>query len=699
MSRDLHMRGARAVGVSLVALLAAMLSGVACGKALAPPSPNGSERFSVVSNGQKVGHVIATRRGRSVEVDYFESNNGRGPKFREQFTLDDRGLPIAGVTRGTGGMDEPIREQFSRRSGLAKWRTLNDAGSARPAGAAIYVAGEYSPWATALYARAALQSPGQRIAALPGGELSVERLREVEVDAGGTRRRVTAYALWGLGSAPSVVLLDPDGRLFAAPAFFRVTVPEGLESQATALEALSAQLTAEYAARLASALVHRPPGPIYLRNVRVFDSGQRTVSPPQTVVIHERRIAGLRAEADPVPAGATVIDGGGGTLLPGLHDMHSHLGSVWTGLLHVASGVTSIRDLGNSNRALADLTRRIERGEVIGPRVTALGFIEGRSPFSTRSDFVVGGAEAALDSVRWYADRGYTGIKIYNSFNPDWVAPVAAEAHRLGLRVSGHVPAFMSSERAIRDGYDEINHINQLMLSLVIDVPRDDTRTTFRFTALGERVGGLDLQSEPVQRLIGLMQERGTTLDTTLAIFQMLFLAAPGKASPSDAAWLSHMPGPLQRQRMKSQLAIEPQQRERYAAAWRKMLEMTKLLHDRGIRLLPGTDEAAGFMLHSELEAYVAAGIAPAEVLQMATLGSARYLRRDAELGSIERGKLADLLLVDGDPTQDIGAVRKVRMVVKGGDLLFPAEIFERMGIRPFALAPRIEPPRQPALP
>lgn len=685
----------RSARVSLVSLIGVTLclGAISVGRAQSFTSRtgDGTERFSVVSNGQKVGHVIATSRGRSVEVDYFESNNGRGPKFREQFTLDDRGVPIAQTTRGTGGMDEPLLEQFSLRAGRAQWKTLNDAGTARPTAPFLYVTSEFSPWTTALYARAALRSPGQRIAALPNGELRAEKLRDVEVGAGAGRRTVTAYALWGLGSAPSVVLLEADGRLFAAPAFFRVIVPEGLENDAGRLEALSAQLTAEYAARFASTLVHRFAGPIYLRNVRVFDSEHGTTSSPQTVVIHDRRIAGLRADSVAAPVDATVIDGEGGTLLPGLHDMHSHLGAVWTGLLHVASGVTSIRDLGNNNQALAQLMRRVDGGEVIGPRVTPLGFIEGRSPFSARSDFVVSGVDAAIDSVRWYADRGYMGIKIYNSFNPDWVAPVAAEAHRLGLRVSGHVPAFMSSERAIRDGYDEINHINQLMLSLVIDAPRDDTRTTFRFTALGERVGTLDLQSEPVQRLVRLMKERGTTLDTTLAIFQMLFLAEPGKASPSDTGWLAHMPGPLQRQRKKAQLAIQPAQRALYTASWRKMLEMTKLLHDQGIRLLPGTDEAAGFMLHSELEAYAAAGIAPAEVLQMATLGSARYLRRDAELGSIARDKLADLLVVDGDPTQDLGAIRRVRMVVKGGDILFPAEIFERMGIRPFAAPLKIQ--------
>jgi hypothetical protein len=118
--------------------------------------------------------------------------------------------------------------------------------------------------------------------------------------------------------------------------------------------------------------------------------------------------------------------------------------------------------------------------------------------------------------------------------NPDYVKPIAAEAHRLGLHVSGHVPAFMTSERAINDGYDEINHINQLLLMLLIDVTKEDTRTPFRFTAIGERMASLDLTSAPVRALLKLVKDKKITLDPTMATFAPVLLARPGKASFSE---------------------------------------------------------------------------------------------------------------------------------------------------------------------
>jgi hypothetical protein len=154
-----------------------------------------------------------------------------------------------------------------------------------------------------------------------------------------------------------------------------------------------------------------------------------------------------------------------------------------------------------------------------------------------------------LEGVRWYADHGYWQVKLYNSINPEWVAPLAAEAHRLGMRVAGHVPAFMSAERAIQDGYDEITHLNQLLLSLMIDPAKEDTRTPFRFTALGERMGSLDLHGAPFQNLVKLMQAHHTALDPTAAILSEMLLARAGQVTPVDAPWIEHLPGPLQRRR------------------------------------------------------------------------------------------------------------------------------------------------------
>jgi hypothetical protein len=241
----------------------------------------------------------------------------------------------------------------------------------------------------------------------------------------------------------------------------------------------------------------------------------------------------------------------------------------------------------------------------------------------------------------------------------------------------------MTSERAVRDGYDEIHHINQLLLSFLI-TGKEDTRTPFRFTALGERTGTLDLKGEPFQKMLKLMKERKTVLDPTMATFSSLLLTRPGKATPFDAGWIDHVPVTVQRARRSSQLDVKPEQEAAYAASWKKMEEVLVLLNKEGITLVPGTDDVPGFVLHSELEAWVKAGIPAPAALQAATGVGAKFVGLDASLGSVTVGKLADLYLVDGDPTVDITALRKGRLTLKGGKYYYPDEIFTAIGVTPF---------------
>jgi hypothetical protein len=290
--------------------------------------------------------------------------------------------------------------------------------------------------------------------------------------------------------------------------------------------------------------------------------------------------------------------------------------------------------------------------------------------------------------VRWYAARGFAQVKVYNSVPPEWVAPIAAEAHRLGMRVAGHVPAFSSSPRVVRDGYDEVTHINQLLLSFLIDTDTEDTRTPFRFTALGLRLAKLSLEDVRLRQLIAEMKRDSVGHDPTIATFQSLLLARAGTVTPVDAPWLDHAPGPIQRSRKTAQLDIKGDEDSLYRASSDKLRSVLKLLFDDGITLVPGTDDVPGFMLHSELEEWQHAGIPPRDVLRLATLGAAEHLGLGAELGSITRGKRADLVLVPGDPTKNVSLLRQARMVMKDGVVFFPDEIHRAIGVRPFGSRP-----------
>jgi len=658
--------------------------------AIATPAraADGSERLIAILNGEKVGYLNATTTDDRIEVDFHIDENGRGQKTKESIVLGPDGLPHSWSIKGNAWVGAPVDETFAWSTFQARWNSLNDQGVAAVSGPHLYLANDASPYALGLYLKALLAAPDHILPAWPSGSVRAERVRDTQIPVEGGDQPVSVWALWGLDVTPTFVLADASNRFRGTLNAFFLVIPEEWAGAAAMLKDLAASLDVQAAREFTRKTVHRWDVPVYLRNVRVFDPVTGVLSAPTTVVTFRGVITAIGGDLAP-PAEAVSIDGEGGTVLPGLFDVHVHIGA-WDGPLHVAAGVTTVRDMGNDNARLLDLVQEFDGGRILGPRVIRSGFLEGRSPYSAHAGIVVDNLADGLAAVRWYAARGYWQLKIYNSARPEWVPALATEAHRLGMRVAGHVPAFSSSERVVREGYDEVTHINQLLLGFIIDTDKEDTRTPFRFTALGERAGRLDLHGESFQRMVRLMQERGTAHDPTLSLFYAQLLARPGQLTPATAPWADHMPGPVERGLKVATLDMKPDQDAAYRASAQRLLEAVKLLHDAGVRILPGTDYFAGFWLHSELETWQRAGIKPTEILQVATLGCAKYFSLDQQLGTIERGKRADLLLVPGDPTRDVSVIRQVRLVMKDGAVIFPDEVHSAMQIRPFSTRPNV---------
>jgi hypothetical protein len=270
--------------------------------------------------------------------------------------------------------------------------------------------------------------------------------------------------------------------------------------------------------------------------------------------------------------------------------------------------------MGNDNKVLAKLIDRIDSGEIGGPRVIRSGFIEGKSPFSANNGILVDSQQAAIDAVRWYAARGYWQIKIYNSMNPAWVPAMVKEAHALGLRVAGHVPAFATADQMIEAGYDEMTHINQFMLGWVIG-EKEDTRTLFRLTAL-KRLPALDLASAKVQHTIDLMANGHKAIDPTLGIHENLLLNRDGKVPPGAVDYIDHLPIGERRDMLKAWIDTStPGDDAAYRGAFEKIIATTKMLHDRGVFIVFGTDTGGSFTYHRELELYQRAGMTAPEIL------------------------------------------------------------------------------------
>jgi hypothetical protein len=350
--------------------------------------------------------------------------------------------------------------------------------------------------------------------------------------------------------------------------------------------------------------------------------------------------------------------------------------------------------MGNDNARLQQIISQVDSGEIVGPRIIPCGFIEGDSKYSASGGFRVKDLQGAKDAVEWYAQHGYRQIKIYNSFHPEWVADTAALAHQRGMRVSGHIPAFMTSEEAIRAGYDEIQHINQLMLVFFVG-PKDDTRTLARFYLLAENAHSLDLSSPKVTELVNLMKEHHTVLDTTLTAFEGNFTQMQGEIDPSFAAVADRVPVAVRRGWLENSMNVTAKNVATYRASYDKMVQFVGHLYRAGVPLEAGTDDIAGFTLHRELELYVRAGIPPAEALKIATWNGARFTGRLSELGSVEPRKRADLILIDGDPTQNISDIRRMSLVMKDGVVYYPAEVYEAIGVKRLVDPPPVQPAPQ----
>lgn len=648
-----------------------------------------TEKFSVFRKDTSIGRVVVDTNGDAAKIEFDVKDNGRGPTVAEALTLDAGGLPTSWKITGTQTFGGKIDESFERKGTASTWRDSGGPGSAKGP-AKLYVTQSGSPYALQIYARAILKAGG-KLDVLPGGTLTMTKRDAMMLKGPSGDVNVTRYELAGLDLTPTTLLLDDANRLIALPSAGGGITRVGFESENPRLRDLAAKWQGERLASIQKETAKHYPGPVRITNVRLFDPATAKLTAPMSVVVNGNTIAGVQPSDSPVTPGETVIDGAGGTLVPGMTEMHAHI-SAEGALLNLLAGVTSVRDMGNSNPVLDALDKRIESGEVAGPRIVRSGFIEGKSPFNSTNGFVVDTQEKAIEAVRWYASRGYWQIKIYNSITPAWVPAMVAEAHKLGMRVAGHVPAFTNADAMIAAGYDELTHINQLALGWIIK-PGEDTRTLFRLTALG-RLPTLDLDSAPVQSTLDTMKAKGIALDATLGIHENLLLNRDGMVAPGAVDYITHMPIGVQRDLKQAWSNPDTFGGDANAkAAYAKIVDILKRANAKGIFIVPGTDTGGSFTYHRELELYTGLGMTPGQVLARATGDMAKYIGTDQRLGSITRGKLADFFLVPGDPTRDIKAIKTISMVAKDGVFYFPSDIYPRFGIKPFVASPKVTPP------
>ena len=638
----------------------------------------GAERTDkILIQGNPAGtQTVKEEAGGAVRVEYSYNDRGRGDHIVATWKVDAAGVPIQYEGKGNNYMKVPVEERFEIKNGKASWKNRSEQGEQAVTGAAFYLPMNAPPEFSAVLARALLKAPNRKLPLLPAGEASIEAAGKVNTGKVG----LTEYRITGLGFSPQSIWLAPDGAASSVSGWFSV-VPDGSEATIPQLRAAQEKTDAGWSERIARALAKKPTGDLVIRNARLFDPRDLSVTTASSVLIRGERIVRIGPDAEIKPDGkAEIIDAQGKFLMPGLWDNHQHFGDV-DGALDLANGVTSARDLANDLDSFLERVARYDDGRELGPRVLKAGLIDGTGELAGPTKTRVDTAEEAIKAVDWHADHGYAQMKIYSSIKPELVPVIADRAHARGMRVSGHVPAFMSARQFVENGADEIQHINFIELNFLFPEVKE-TRNRDRFIKVAERAREFTPEKPEVRDFINFLKRHHTVLDPTVGIFEGLFCGDPTAVTPGLEQIIPRFPPQVRRGMRSGALEVPPDKKDAYREAFPAMLRLLKALHDGGVTIIPGTDALAGYTLHRELELYVRAGIPPADVLRMATLTSAQVMGVN-DRGVIAPGKFADMVLIDGDPAKTIRDIRNITTVIKGGKIYEPAAIEKALGIAP----------------
>ncbi|MBL0176327.1 MAG: amidohydrolase family protein [Ignavibacteria bacterium] len=436
---------------------------------------------------------------------------------------------------------------------------------------------------------------------------------------------------------------------------------------------------------------------LVLVHVHVIDATGAPAKADMTVVIEGDRITAIGAsERTRIPADARLVDGRGKFLIPGLWDMHVHWYNEKYLPLFIANGVTGIRQMFGTRNLLA-LRQRSEDGDVLAPRqYIASPIVDGVHAVWPGS-IKVGTADEARREVRNAKDAGYDFVKVYSFLSREAYFAIADEATKLGIRFGGHVPYSITPQEASEAGQHHIEHLDNLTLSCS-SVEADLRQEAARINGAAEASAHPDsiaaawrqfdqqvldtYDQEKASLLFSRFAENHTWHCPTLTVNRAIAHLADAdfrndprvKFMPKSitAAWLPE-----------SDFRFKTYTSHDWAIAKRQYLrglDIVRAMCSSGVQMLASTDTHnpfcfPGFSLHDELSLLVEAGMTPMGALQAATRNPAIFMGKDGSLGTIEAGKLADLVLLDENPLIDIGNTRRIAAVVIGGTLFDRAQL------------------------
>jgi imidazolonepropionase-like amidohydrolase len=451
-------------------------------------------------------------------------------------------------------------------------------------------------------------------------------------------------------------------------------------------------------------------GALALTHIAVIDATGAPPQPDMTVIVRDGRIAELGpSDAVQVPPDAKAVDGSGKFLIPGLWDMHVHtVFGDWLPRnekvvlpLFVANGITGVRDMGGDLDVLKQWRSRIAAGRLLGPRMIIAGpMLDGPVPRFPSSAPVANAADGRriVDDL---TKGGVDFIKIQSLIPRDGYFAAAAEAKKLGIVFVGHVPDAVRASEASNAGQKSIEHFTGIF---------EGCSTIEDQLIKGPKGLGVNVKTYDPARakvLIALMAKNQTWQVPTLVwergqwLVDDIDLSHDPLTKYAPAAWRDRTWPMFVSDIMKTMDTDPLPVRKKFV---QMELDMTLAMFRAGVPFMAGTDTAAGvhvfpgFSLHEELALFVRAGLTPLQALQTATLNPAKFMNRLADMGTVEQGKLADLVLLDANPLDDIDNTRKIRAVVLAGRYFDRAALDAMLhGVEVAAAAERDPPVKQGA--
>jgi len=394
------------------------------------------------------------------------------------------------------------------------------------------------------------------------------------------------------------------------------------------------------------------------------------------VIIHDGRIeaVGPRYRVK-VPKHAEIVDARGKFILPGLWDMHAHFEQVEWGPIYLAAGVTTVRDCGNEFEFITAVRDAVAKRRGLGPRLLLAGIVDGTGPMTIGVERV-DTPEQARQWVDRYHAAGFEQMKIYSSVKLENLKAVAEEAHKLGMTVTGHIPEGLNAYQAVEAGQDQINHIQYITDIMHAPFPEDMSRID-RMKAAAD----INLSSPEAKKTVSFLKEHHTVVDPTMALFEFL-TATTAKPPASFEPGVNKVAPELAEQL--TDVGPPSEQSEIGERVFQKELAIVGTLHRAGIPIVAGTDQTVpGYSLHREIELYVQAGFTPMEAVQAATIVPARAMGVDKELGTVEKGKRGDVILINGNPLENIHNTRNVETVIANGVMYKTPELWRSVGFEP----------------